>query len=336
MSPRVKYGPHLKKHIGRYNLHKKMKSVLALLGDDAQQVVDWAQGEAKIRRREMEKKHERLPTLGKMVYDLVGYEAALRLVRRNHERGRLTSKSEVKKRTGQSPQMPLLYRNAGLRHPQEARNLRHNLFHEAFLKLVDTVFENVETSVPSTGQGLTPDLLIRSSNPGWEISVEYKGYRSFTLLSESEVLKAMRYQRAFGTAWLVTSSIKNVRPIYGGMLDSEELIEEGIKRLRRISKRRAYTKEQKESRAIAKKGIRHLRKMKGENLKCKLVPAQEVVESCKNGSPIKGLSITSGCEFIDMLRENDLNREADDVLKVMKSPTQLLHSDKVTSVKLIE
>ncbi len=336
MSPRVRYGPHLKKHIGRYNLHKKMGSVLSLLGDDAQQVVDWAQGEAKRRRRDMEKKGERLPTLGKMVYDLVGYEAAIRLVKRNHSRGRLTSKSEVKKRTGQSPQMPLLYRNAGLRHPQEARNLRHNLFHEAFLKLVDIMFDNVETSVPSTGQGLTPDLLIRSSNPGWEISVEYKGYRSFTLLSESEVLKAMRYQRAFGTAWLVTSSIKNVRPIYDGMLDSEELIEEGTKRLRRISKRRAYTKEQKESRAIARKGIRHLRKMKGENLKCKLVPARDIVESCKNGSPIKGLAITSGFEFVDMLRNNGLERQADDVLKVMKSPTQLLHSDKVISVKLIE
>jgi hypothetical protein len=247
----------------------------------------------------------------------------------------LTTKSEIKSKTGQKVEMPVLYREAGLRHPQEARNLRHNLFHEAFHALIMHLFPDVSTSVPSTGDGLTPDLMIEHRDPDWSISVEYKGYRSITLLSESEVLKGMRYQEAFDTAWLVTSSAKTVRDVYRKTINSKEVVDRGIERLRRIYKRRAFTSEQKENRGIARKGISHLEKHKDMNLKCRLWTAEELLDSMRIGKPVKGLIISSGFEFIEMLKEAGLEEDADNVLRVMKLPTTSLHSDKVTSVRLI-
>ncbi len=325
---RVKYSSTLRSHVTRYGLHDKIGSIIKLLGPDAQQVFDWAEEEAK--REGTGKKN-----LGKVVFGLVGYEAAVRLVKDNHLRGRLTTKNEVKKRTGQKAEMPVLYRDAGLRHPQEARNLRHNLFHEAFEALIMHLFPDVSTRVPSTGEGLTPDLIVTHSNPDWTISVEYKGYRSITLLSESEVLKGMRYQQAYRTAWLVTTSSKTVRDVYGPILKSEEIIERGIQRLENIAKRKTYTEEHRENRGIARKGITHLQKHIGDNLTCKLVTAEEILESCKKGKPVKGLAISAGFEFVEMLQDAGLHNHADNVLRVMKSPTGKLHSETVTSVRLI-
>ncbi|MFW9851012.1 MAG: hypothetical protein ACFFF4_17940 [Candidatus Thorarchaeota archaeon] len=325
---RVKYSSTLRSYVKRYGLHDKLGSIIKLLGEDAQQVFDWAEEEAK--RRKTEKKN-----LGKVVFGLVGYEAAMRLVQENRQKGRLTTKNEVKKRTGQKVEMPVLYRDAGLRHPQEARNLRHNIFHEAFEALILHLFPDVTTSVPTTGEGLTPDLMVNHTDPDWTISVEYKGYRSITLLSESEVLKGMRYQQAYGTAWLVTTSSKTVRDVYGPVLKSEDIIRRGLKRLENISKRKTYTEEQRENRGIARKGITHLQKHQGENLTCKLVTAEEILESCKEGKPVKGLAISTGFEYVEMLQNAGLSRHADNVLRVMKSPTAKLHSDTVTSVRLI-
>lgn len=329
MARKVKYGTALRRHITRYGLHDKMNSLINLLGNDAQSVVDWAEEEAT--RRGIGSKN-----LGKELFGLIGYEAAIRLVQENQRRGRITTKNEVKKRTGQNVEMPLLYRDAGLRHPQEARNLRHNMFHEAFLALILKYFPDVDTSVPTTGEGLTPDLLVTHTNPKWTISVEYKGYRSITLLSESEILKGMRYQKAYGSAWLITTSTKTVRSQYSGILHSEELINQGVIRLEGVSKRKTYTEEQKENRGIARKGISHLEKHRGENITCKLVSAEDLLQSCKQGNPIKGLAISSGFEFVDMLMKEGLEKEADNVLRVMKSPTTRLHSDTITSFRLIE
>ncbi|MHA1907944.1 MAG: hypothetical protein ACW98Y_11660 [Candidatus Thorarchaeota archaeon] len=325
---RVKYSSTLRGHVNRYGLHDKLGSIIKLLGTDAQQVFDWAEEEAK--RQGTDKKN-----LGKVVFGLLGYEAAMRLVQDNHRKGRLTTKNEIKKRTGQKVEMPVLYRDAGLRHPQEARNLRHNLFHEAFEALIMHLFPDVTTSVPSTGEGLTPDLMVKHVDPDWTISVEYKGYRSITLLSESEVLKGMRYQQAYGTAWLVTTSSKTVRDVYGPVLKSEEIIERGLKRLENIAKRKTYTEEQRENRGIARKGTTHLQKHQGENLTCKHITAEEILESCKKGKPVKGLAISTGFEFVEMLQAAGLHKHADNVLRVMKSPTAKLHSDTVTSVRLI-
>lgn len=337
MAPKVKYESPLRNHIKRYNLHDKFRSITSILGYDAQQVIDWAQDEAAQRIAEKKPKSgKKEPPKGRVIYDLIGMEAAIRLVQENHRRGRLTTKNEIKKRTGQKLEMPLLYREAGLRHPQEARNLRHNLFHEAFLALIMKIFPDVTTSVPVTGEGLTPDLMVHHENPKWTISVEYKGYRAITLLSESELLKGMRYQQDFGTAWLVTSTTKSIKSQYGSKLESEKIIEQGIERLERISKRKIYTSEQRENKGIARKGISHLGKHKGENLTCKHISAQEILDSCKAGKPVKGLAITTGFEFVDLLNEYDLKDEADNILRVMKTPTHLLHSDTVESVRLIE
>ncbi|MCK5151922.1 MAG: hypothetical protein KAQ65_08775 [Candidatus Thorarchaeota archaeon] len=325
---RIKYSSSLRSHINRFGLHDKIGSIIKLLGTDAQQVFDWAEEE--VIRQGTGKKNP-----GKVVYSLIAYEAAIRLVQENHRRGRLTTKNEIKKRTGQKVEMPVLYREAGLRHPQEARNLRHNLFHEAFEALIMHLFPDVSTSVPSTGEGLTPDLMVTHSSPDWTISVEYKGYRSITLLSESEVLKGMRYQQAYGTAWLVTTSSKTVRDVYGPVLKSEEIIERGLKRLENITKRKTFTEEQRENRGIARKGITHLQKHIGENLSCKHVTAEEILESCKKGKPVKGLAISAGFEFVELLQGAGLHKHADNVLRVMKSPTGKLHSDTVTSVRLI-
>jgi hypothetical protein len=334
LSRKTTIGAALQKHVRKYTLKDKLRSITALLGEDAQNVIDWAYTEAK--RRISENPNEKESDLGKIVYELIGNEAAIILVKQNNAKGRLTTKSEVKAKTGQKAEMPVLYREAGLRHPQEARNLRHNLFHEAFLALIMHLFPDVSTSVPSTGEGLTPDLMVEHKDPDWLISVEYKGYRSITLLSESEVLKGMRYQAAYGTAWLVTSTAKSVKDIYQKTIHSKEVIELGLTRLRRIYRRRAYTSEQRENRGIARKGISHLEKQIDLDMKCKIWSAEELLESMKAGKPVKGLVITTGIEFIELLKSAGLDEEADNVLRVMKLPTSSLHSDKVTSIRLIE
>ena len=332
LSRKVNYSPALRKHVRKYNLNDKMQSIMNLLGKDAQNVLNWAQEEAKLR---IKKGEEKETNLAKVEFQLIANEAAIRLVKQNHSRGRMTIKSEVKRRTGIKTEMPLLYQEAGLRHPQEARNLRHNLFHEAFMALIMHLFPDVTTSVPATGEGLTPDLMVKHKNPNWTLSVEYKGYRAITLLSESEVLKGMRYQAAYGSSWLVTSTPKTVRDRYEGTLESEKLIRQGIERLERITKRKGYTGEQKENRGIARKGITHLEKLRGANLKCKLISAEELLDSCREGKPRKALAISTGMEFIEMLREAGFKSHANNVLRIMKTPTNLLHSDTVPSVRLI-
>ncbi len=332
LSKKLNYSPALRKHVRKYNLNDKLKSIMNLLGKDAQEVIDWAQDEAKLR---IKKGEEKKTNLAKIEFQLIANEAAIRLVKRNHSRGRMTIKSEVKRRTGIKAEMPLLYQEAGLRHPQEARNLRHNLFHEAFMALIMHLFPDVTTNVPVTGEGLTPDLMVNHKNPNWTLSVEYKGYRAITLLSESEVLKGMRYQAAYGSSWLVTSTPKTVRDCYEGTLESEKLVRQGIERLERITKRKGYTGEQKENRGIARKGITHLEKLRGSNLKCKLISVKELLDSCREGKPRKALAITTGMEFVEMLREVGFESHADNVLRIMKTPTNLLHSDTVTSIRLI-
>ena len=333
MARKVKYGKALRTHISKYNLREKFHSILDLLGDDAQRVLNWAQKEA--RRRISKESGKKGINLGKLIFTLIGHEAAIRLVQRNDAKRRLTTKSEVKVRTGVKAEMPVLYREAGLRHPQEARNLRHNIIHQAFLALIEHLFPKSTTSIPTTGEGLTPDLIVNHKSPDWTISIEYKGYRSVTLLSESEILKGMRYKAIYGSAWLVTATEKTVASLYGPILNSEKLIDNGLARLRRIARRRAYTDEQRENRGIAKKGIVHLEKQRGINLKCEFVSAERLIESCKAGKPVKGVAITTGFEFIELLQNNGLQDEAENVLKVMKLPTHSLHSDKVTSIRLI-
>jgi hypothetical protein len=333
LSPTINVGTAVKGHVKRYTLNDKLKSILNLLGNDAQQVIDWAYEEAE--RRIREEKSLKKANLGGIVFDLIGYEAAVRLVKNNHSRGRLTTKNEIRVKTGQKVEMPLLYRDAGLRHPQEARNLRHNLFHEAFHSLIMKLFPDVTTSVPTTGEGLTPDLMVYHKNPDWTISVEYKGYRALTLLSESEILKAMRYQADFGTAWLVTTTPKSSIIDYSKTLNAQEIIKRGLARLRTMYKRKAYTTEQKENRGIARKGISHLEKHRDLQLKCKLYSADELLESMRNNKPLKGVIITTGIEYVDMLKEAGLDQHADNVLRVMKLPAGSLHSDTVTSVRLI-
>jgi hypothetical protein len=328
----VRLGTALKEHNEKYNLHRKMDSIISLLGDDAQTVVDWAQTEGKKRRKQ---KSSSGASLGKIIFNLLGFEAAIRLVQQDYARGRLTTKNEVRLRTGQKLEMPVLYREAGLRHPQEARNLRHNLFHHAFVALIGKLFPDATTSVPSTGGNLSPDLIVSNPNPEWSICVEYKGYRSVSLLSESEVLKGLRYQSAYGTSWLVTTTTKTVKAKLGKWISSKEIIESGIERLERISKRQAYTEEQKENRGIARKGIKHLKKQIDLDLRCKHISAEEIISSCHAGRPIEGLAITSGFEFIDLLKKEQLTEEADAVLRVMKTPARKLHSDTVTAVRLI-
>ncbi|MHA1137351.1 MAG: hypothetical protein ACTSSE_12780 [Candidatus Thorarchaeota archaeon] len=333
MSPPIKVGTAVKNHVKRYTLNDKLKSILGLIGADGQKVIDWAYEEAE--RRIREEKNLKKSNLGGLVFDLISYEAAVRLVKNNHSRGRLTTKNEIRVKTGQKVEMPLLYRDAGLRHPQEARNLRHNLFHEAFHSLIMHLFPDVSTSVPATGEGLTPDLMVHHEDPDWTISVEYKGYRALTLLSESEILKAMRYQADFGTAWLVTTTPKSSIIDYSKTLNAQDVIDKGLVRLKAMYKRKAYTTEQKENRGIAKKGISHLEKHRDLQLKCKLFSAEELLDSMRKNKPLKGVIITTGFEFVDMLKEAGLHQHADNVLRVMKLPAGSLHSDTVTSVRLI-
>lgn len=332
LARRVNYGNDLRRHVKRYQLQTKLSTIFSILGEDAQSVVDWAHEEGKRSLKERKEK----TTLGAEIFDLLANEAAIRLVVMNHQRGRMITKSEIRKKTGVRMEMPVLYRQAGLRHPQEARNLRHNIFHNAFEKYILKLFPDVETHVPVTGEGLTPDLIVNHQKPDWTISVEYKGYRSITLLSESEILKGMRYQAEWGTAWLVTTTTKSVRSIYGPKLSAQEIIQKGMERLERLSKKPNYTNEQRENRGIARKGMKHLEKQNDSKLKCDLIQAEDLIESCRKGKPLSGLAITTGFEFCEMLRNEGFVEEADDVLRIMKTPTKMLTSDKVTAIRLIE
>ena len=136
LSRKTTIRPALQKHVRKYTLNDKLRSITAILGEEAQNVIDWAYTEAK--RRIAENPNEKESDLGRIVYELIGNEAAIILVKENHAKGRLTTKIEVKAKTGLKVEMPVLYREAGLRHPQEARNLRHNLFHEAFHALISS------------------------------------------------------------------------------------------------------------------------------------------------------------------------------------------------------
>lgn len=329
---KVTYGVPLRRYVNKHGLQEKLQSIISLLGEDAQEVVDWAEAEA--RRRKSEDQDGRESVTCRVVFNLIAEEAAVRLVRYNQSRGRLTTKSQVSQLTGRKGEMPVLYQEAGVRHPQEARNLRHNIFHQSFLALVSYLFPGVSTSVPTTGEGLTPDLIITHHDPDWTLCVEYKGYRSVALLSESEVLKAMRYQEAYGSAWLVTTTMKTVRSLYGAQLSSEELVERGIARLERIAKKKPFTDEQREIRGISKKGIKQLEKVRGINLRCRVVSADEMIESCHLAKPLKALAITTGLELADMLEKAGLSEQATQVRRIMKVPTNLLYSDSVTSLRL--
>ncbi len=324
----------LRAYARHHGLEDRLERVLALLGPDRDAVLRWARSEATRRVREGEAPAK--ADLSKVMYRLVAWEAAIRLVRHNYERGRLTTKTEVRQKTGLKVDMPQLYRDAGLRHPQEARNLRHNMFHEAFMALVRHLFPDTYTTIPTTGEGLTPDLLVHHRDPDWTISVEYKGYRFMSLLSESELLKVMRYQQAYGSAWLVTTTNKTVHHLYGSEASSRELVEQGIPRLRCMVSRKTYTDEQRESRGIAKKGIVHLEKHRDMDIRCAIVSAEELVESCRRGRPLRAVAVTTGLEFVDMLMAAGLRREAEDVLQVMKVPAVRLSSDTVTSLRLID
>ncbi|NWF96285.1 MAG: hypothetical protein HXY34_09085 [Candidatus Thorarchaeota archaeon] len=333
MSKKMRYDPELAKFVSRHNLSEKMRNIIATLGNDAQAVLDWAAGEA--RSLSGVGPGEKGGSLGKVMFELVAREASIRLVIANDAKGRITTRDEVKRKMGYRVEMPVLYHEAGIRHPQEARNLRHNIFHESFMALVNKLFPDVSTSIPTTGKGLTPDLIMTHKSPDWQMAVEYKAYRSLTLLSESEILKGMRYQTEWGTAWLITTSTKSVRDVYGNTLRSEELVDKGVERLRRIAKRRTYTNEQRENRGIAKKGIAHLEKHGGESLSCRLTQTPALVQSCVAGKPLRGLAISTGFEIVGLLRENGLEDAAEDMLKVMKLPTETLSGGKVTSVRLI-
>ncbi len=338
MARQVRYDPELLKFIRQHDITDRLESIVEILGDEAQNILDWASKEARRlhnRHNGDQSNNNNNQSLGETIYNLIGHEAAIRLVVRNHNRGRLTTREEVRQKTGQDVRMPALYHEAGLRHPQEARNLRHNIFHDSFMTLVRKYFPDSEILIPKTGRGLTPDLIIRHHDPDWELAVEYKGYRSLTLLSESEILKAMRYQAKWGSAWLVTTATKTVHGLYQGELDSEVLVREGLQRLRRVLKRRAYTTEQLESRGIARKGVAHLEKHGKERIVCRLVSAQELLDSCKAGTPIRGLAVSSGFEIVNLLRREGLEEAAENMLRVMKIPTQQLYSDRVSSVSLI-
>jgi hypothetical protein len=333
MHSRISYSVALRKYVQAHNLVEKLDSIVDLLGSDAQDVVKWAESEAS--RRNQEGSTPDKSDLGRIMFELIGNEAAVRLVQYNESRGRLTTRSEVSQRTGQRTDMPYLYQEAGFRHPQEARNLRHNLFHQSFTALVSRIFSDVTTSVPVTGEGLTPDLMVYHKNPDWTLCVEYKGYRSMTLLSEAEIIKAMRYQQAYGSAWLVTTTMKTVQTLYGTRLSSKKLIEGGSARLERITKRKTFTDEQREIRGIAKKGLLQLEKVRGLSLQCDLISADDMIASCRQGNPIKALAITTGLELAEMLDKEGLGEQATQIRRVMKVPTDLLHSDSVTSLRLL-
>ncbi|MEM2142751.1 MAG: hypothetical protein QXS20_10160 [Candidatus Thorarchaeota archaeon] len=322
----------LSEYVERRRLRDKLSNMLHMLGDDADDVLRWAAGEG--RRRAEEQKDPNLA--GKLAYEALAREAATRMVQRNATHGRLTTRAELKRLTGIPMEMLNVYREAGLRHPQEARNLRHNIFHESFTAFLAREFPDVSMHVPQTGNGLTPDLIVTHKNPDWTIAVEYKGYRSLTLLSESELLKGMRYQAEWGTAWLVTTTTKSVRSLYTGDITSDDLVRNGIDRLRAVAKRKVFTAEQMESRAIAKKGIAHLSKHGSKVLSCRLISADELLKSCHEGSPIKGLAVTTGLELAQIIRRAGLEREADNIIRIMKTSTDSIHSDTVTSTHLVE
>ena len=75
MSRKTTVGPALQKHVRRYTLTDKLRSITGLLGDEAQNIIDWAYKEAKLRIAE--NPGEKESDLGRIVYELIGNEAAI-------------------------------------------------------------------------------------------------------------------------------------------------------------------------------------------------------------------------------------------------------------------
>ena len=76
---RVKYSSKLAEFVKRYTVTDKLDSIISLLGSEVQDVIDWAEEEATRRKKEERQKDH----LGKIIYNLIGHEAAIRLVKMN-------------------------------------------------------------------------------------------------------------------------------------------------------------------------------------------------------------------------------------------------------------
>ena len=274
---------------------------------------------------------------GELLYNALMKAAAIELAKKYNERGRRITKKDIKREIGyQSSDIIDIYHQAGLKHAQETRNLRHNMFHLAFLDLIRQLAPYAKFSIPQVGQGnhLTPDLMAYNENPKWILACEYKAYRSFFPLAESEILKAIRYAHEFGTAWLITTSIKSSIFEYGEYITPQELYKKGKERYKIIINRPAYTRDQKEIRGIAYKGLKQLEKHKDDRIRVKYIPLDELLEDIRNGTLKPGATITTGLEYIELLEQYGLDEEADMILKVMKKPT--IYSSTIISTKLID
>ncbi|MBS3794491.1 MAG: hypothetical protein KGY80_06325, partial [Candidatus Thorarchaeota archaeon] len=74
MSNRSIIGDPIKKHVRRYNLWRKIDSILGLLGEDAKNVISWAYREAE---RQLEEEGRSEKKLGSKAYNLLAKEAAI-------------------------------------------------------------------------------------------------------------------------------------------------------------------------------------------------------------------------------------------------------------------
>ncbi len=331
----------IRKYVQSKNLEKKFTNILNLLGGDldtAAQYIDIESLEPPKDYTEPIDPIDELLDEGRRLFRALAYVAAVELVKKQHKEGRITAKQYIKGKLGISPDMPKLYHTAGIRHPQESRNLRHNIFHIAFLKLMRILAPNADYSIPQIGSGytLTPDLIVENRDPSWLLACEYKAYRSFFPLAESEILKGARYAKEFGTAWLISTSVKSPIDEYGEYITIKDLIENGIKRYKIILQRRPETKDQKELRGIVVKGLKHLEKHKNDLIKVRNIPLEALLDSIKNGIPEKGLTITTGMKFIELLREHGLHEDAEKVLMIMKTPNEKIEAPGLISTKLID
>ncbi len=331
----------IKNYVQSKGLYRAFDNIVRLLGGDIDTAIQYIEEddlEPPKDYTEPVDPYDELLDEGRRLFNALAYAAAVELIRKQYKQGRITAKHYIREKLGIKPDMPKIYQKAGIRHPQESRNLRHNIFHLAFLKLIKVLAPNAEFSIPQTGSGmnLTPDLIVNNKDPLWTLACEYKAYRSFFPLAESEILKGVRYANEFGSAWLISTSVKSPIFEYTDYLTVKELYTNGKIRYDLILQRKATTKDQKEIRGIAIKGVKQLEKHKNDKYKIKYIPLEELLESIKTGKLQKGLTITTGMEFIELLERYGLYKEAENILMIMKTPNEKLYYPGLISTKLID
>ena len=232
------------------------------------------------------------------------------------QKKRIVFKSTLQRMFGYSPKsMISFYREIGLAHVQEARDLREKLLTDSVMRLVKKY--GYDYYVPKTGK-LTPDIVVKAKK---EIAIELKAYRGFYVCGEMEIMQAYKYMKKYGTSWLISTSTKMKH--YRGDVQLGTIITNGIQRYRSLKGLRPRTLDDHDMRAIYIKGYREL-KMLRERVdpreRIHFFTTEDMDKMMRRNEFKNGIAITDGIELLGLLtRYGILTKDVEYVIKTALS-----------------